>query len=146
MDIDKIFITDATNVTGTWIELIDQFGSDKHRSDLDNLDAIVCSMVERKRDKLSYYHGKKRAAVHLGNCYQQVITDLLTEVLVSIGITKDLIYCIIDGEHSEYFLEGELLLETEQIERLMKPQENIEAKGKDVVRAIYSNEIYMGKQ
>lgn len=146
MNIDKIFITDATNVTGTWVELIDQFGSDKHRSDLDNLDSTVWSLVEKKRDELSYYHGKKRAAVHLGNCYQQVITDLLTEVLVSIGISKDLICCVIDGKHSEYLLDGELLLETEQIELLMKPQEKIEVKDKNVVRAVYSNEIYMGKQ
>ena len=136
MELKKIFRIDICGDTRNWIELIDQFGSDKHRSALDDLDTTVWSLVERKRDELSYYHGKKRAAVHLGNCYQEAITKLLTEVLVSKGISDTLIHCVIDGVDTKYFVDGELLRETEQIERLIKLEDT------GAVKAVYSNEIF----
>lgn len=139
MELNKIFITDTSKDTRIWLEQIDNFGNDKHLSKLNNLDVNVWSLMDKRRDELSYYHGKKRAAVHIGDCYQQVITDLLTEVLTSHGIPKELISCTIDGANTIYLIDNNPSLTTERIEYIINSQK------KDKVNCCYSNEIYVGQ-
>jgi hypothetical protein len=69
--------------------------------DLDNLDVKAWSLAEKKRDELSYYHGKKRARVHLGNSYQELVIQLLIKTLVKKGINRRLVSYSVDGFNSK---------------------------------------------
>ena len=147
MEINRLFITEVSEDATVWLEQIDNFGDDKHHESLNNLDVTVWALIDRKRDQLSYYHGKKRAAVNIGDCYQEAVTDLLTEVLISHGIPKDLIACNIDGSDTKYLIDGNASLTTERLDLLIKTAKPLVSSVKvNNVQCIYSNDIYMDKQ
>lgn len=142
MHIDQIFIMETSDKTKVWIEIIKALANQEQFDQLNRLDSDVWSLVDRRRDEISYYHGKKRAGVHVGNCYQQVVVDLLKQVLISNGVSGDIIYLKVDGANSEFTVANKELVGVEQLHSIIADNKKISAVYRDIT-PIYSNEIYV---